>query len=185
LTWGWAEVLHAIQILEVVLIRILLSVPICVSLVVITGSILLANGICDVIDRGEWDCREERPKFTEKIYTSADKDHATTTMLILFPEPHFWTNFLTSVLGFYLATRGLLPRPCASRTRLFRLINARNTLGEINDKDKEVIKEQPTSRNLSATATRVPQCTCPVAASRIYSSAIHTAHLTSPHNPHT
>jgi hypothetical protein len=30
---------------------------------------------------------------------------------------------------------------------------------------KEDIKEQPTSRNLSATATRVLQCTCPVAAS--------------------
>ena len=41
---------------------------------------------------------------------------------------------------------------------------------------KEVIKEQPTSRNLSATAARVPQCTCPVAASRIYASAIHTSH---------
>jgi hypothetical protein len=33
---------------------------------------------------------------------------------------------------------------------------------------KEDIKEQPTSRNLSATATRVLQCTCPVAASRKY-----------------
>jgi hypothetical protein len=33
---------------------------------------------------------------------------------------------------------------------------------------KEVIKEQPSSRNLSATAARVLQCTitCPVAASR-------------------
>ncbi len=31
---------------------------------------------------------------------------------------------------------------------------------------KEVIKEQPSSRNLSATATRVLQCTCLVAASR-------------------
>ena len=30
---------------------------------------------------------------------------------------------------------------------------------------KEVNKEQPSYRNLSATATRVPQCTCPVAAS--------------------
>jgi hypothetical protein len=47
---------------------------------------------------------------------------------------------------------------------------------------KEDIKEQPTSRNLSATATRVLQCTCPVAASRKYFSAIytspqHTSHL--------
>jgi hypothetical protein len=31
---------------------------------------------------------------------------------------------------------------------------------------KEDIKEQPTPRNLSATAARVLQCTCPVAASR-------------------
>ncbi len=44
---------------------------------------------------------------------------------------------------------------------------------------KEVIKEQPTSRNLSATATRVLQCTCQVAASRKDFSAIHTS--TSPH----
>ncbi len=37
---------------------------------------------------------------------------------------------------------------------------------------KEVIKEQPSSRNLSATAARVLQCTCPVAASRKNRSAI-------------
>ncbi len=37
---------------------------------------------------------------------------------------------------------------------------------------KEVIKEQPSSRNLSATATRVLQCTCLVAASRKDRSAI-------------
>jgi hypothetical protein len=37
---------------------------------------------------------------------------------------------------------------------------------------KEVIKEQPSSRNLSATAARVLQCTCPVAASRKDRSAI-------------
>jgi hypothetical protein len=37
---------------------------------------------------------------------------------------------------------------------------------------KEDIREQPTSRNLSATATRVLQCTCPVAAPRKYFSAI-------------
>jgi hypothetical protein len=39
---------------------------------------------------------------------------------------------------------------------------------------KEDIKEQPTSRNLSVTATRVLQCTCPVAASRKYFSDILT-----------
>ncbi len=44
---------------------------------------------------------------------------------------------------------------------------------------KEVNKEQPSSINLSATATRVLQCTCPVAASWKYFSAIHTS--TSPH----
>jgi hypothetical protein len=50
---------------------------------------------------------------------------------------------------------------------------------------KEDIKEQPTSRNLSATATRVLQCTMytvhahAVAASQKYFSAIHTSpHLT-------
>jgi len=37
---------------------------------------------------------------------------------------------------------------------------------------KEDFKEQPTPRNLSATARRVLQCTCPVAASRKYFSAI-------------
>ncbi len=37
---------------------------------------------------------------------------------------------------------------------------------------KEVIKEQPSSRNLSATTARVLQCTCPVAASRKDRSAI-------------
>ncbi len=42
-------------------------------------------------------------------------------------------------------------------------------------KFKEVNKEQPSYRNLSATATRVLQCTCPVAASRKYFSAIHTS----------
>jgi hypothetical protein len=47
---------------------------------------------------------------------------------------------------------------------------------------KEVNKEQPSYRNLSATATRVLQCTCPVAASWKYFSAIHpTPHLTSTH----
>ncbi len=44
---------------------------------------------------------------------------------------------------------------------------------------KEVNKEQPSYLNLSATATRVLQCTCPVAASWKYFSAIHTS--TSPH----
>ncbi len=47
---------------------------------------------------------------------------------------------------------------------------------------KEVNKEQPSSRNLSATATRVLQCTCPVAASWKYFLAIHAStHLTSTH----
>jgi hypothetical protein len=47
---------------------------------------------------------------------------------------------------------------------------------------EEVTKEQPSYRNLSATATRVLQCTCPVAASRKYFSVIHTSpHLTSTH----
>jgi hypothetical protein len=47
---------------------------------------------------------------------------------------------------------------------------------------KEVNKEQPAYRNLSATATRVLQCTCPVAASQKYFSAIHTSpDLNSPH----
>jgi hypothetical protein len=47
---------------------------------------------------------------------------------------------------------------------------------------KEVIKEQPSYRNLSATATRVLQWTCPFAASHKYFLAIHTSpHLNSPH----
>ncbi len=47
---------------------------------------------------------------------------------------------------------------------------------------KEVNKEQPSYRNLAATATRVLQYTCPVAASRKYLSAINTSpHLTSTH----
>jgi hypothetical protein len=41
--------------------------------------------------------------------------------------------------------------------------------------NKEVNKEQPSYRNLSATATRVPQCTCPIAASRKDFSAFHTS----------
>jgi hypothetical protein len=58
--------------------------------------------------------------------------------------------------------------------------------GAVDDIDsagtKEVNKEQPSYRNLSATARRVLQCTCPVAASRKYFSAIHTSpHLTSTH----
>jgi hypothetical protein len=40
------------------------------------------------------------------------------------------------------------------------------------DCTKEVKKEQPSYRNLSATARRVLQCTCPVAASRKDCSAI-------------
>jgi hypothetical protein len=40
--------------------------------------------------------------------------------------------------------------------------------------NKEVIKEQPSYRNLSATATRVLQCTCPVAVTWKYFSAIFT-----------
>jgi hypothetical protein len=35
-------------------------------------------------------------------------------------------------------------------------------------KEDIIIKAQPTPRNLSATAIRVPQCTCPVAVSRKY-----------------
>ncbi len=46
---------------------------------------------------------------------------------------------------------------------------------------KEDIKEQPTSRNLSATATRVLQCTFPVAASRKDFSAINTSPHLKPH----
>jgi hypothetical protein len=42
---------------------------------------------------------------------------------------------------------------------------------------KEDIKEQPTPRNLSASAARVLQCTCPIAASRKDCSAI-------PNSPH-
>ncbi len=42
----------------------------------------------------------------------------------------------------------------------------------VREWSKEVIKEQPTPRNLSATATRVLQCTCIVAASRKDCSAI-------------
>jgi hypothetical protein len=49
---------------------------------------------------------------------------------------------------------------------------------------KEVIKEQPTSRNLSATATRVLQCTCPVAASRKDFSAFHTSPHLTPYHVH-
>jgi hypothetical protein len=41
-----------------------------------------------------------------------------------------------------------------------------------SDVTKEVNKEHPSYRNLSATATRVPQCTCPVAASRKDCTAI-------------
>ncbi len=37
---------------------------------------------------------------------------------------------------------------------------------------KEVNREHPSYRNLSATVTRVPQCTCPVAASRKDCTAI-------------
>jgi hypothetical protein len=44
---------------------------------------------------------------------------------------------------------------------------------------KEVIKEQPSYRNLSATASRVLQCTCPVAASRKYFLAILTVQRSS------
>jgi hypothetical protein len=49
-----------------------------------------------------------------------------------------------------------------------RLLYSETTIEKI----KEVIKEQPSYRNLSATATRVLQCTCPVAVSRKYFSAI-------------
>ncbi len=44
--------------------------------------------------------------------------------------------------------------------------------GEVPVRTKEVNKEQSSYRNLSATATRVLQCTCPVAASRKDCSAI-------------
>jgi hypothetical protein len=42
----------------------------------------------------------------------------------------------------------------------------------VSVRTKEDIREQPTSRNLSANATKVLQCTCPVAAPRKYFSAI-------------
>jgi hypothetical protein len=47
---------------------------------------------------------------------------------------------------------------------------------------KEDIKEQPASRNLSATATRVLQCTFSVAASRKDFSAINTSPHTTPNH---
>ena len=46
------------------------------------------------------------------------------------------------------------------------------TSGRSISQHKEVIKEQPSYRNLSATGTRVPWCTCPVASSRKDCSAI-------------
>jgi hypothetical protein len=65
-------------------------------------------------------------------------------------------------------------------TTIFREIKKKlHNANSMSVQNKEVIKEQPTSRNLSATATRVLQCTCPVAASRKDFSAIHTS--TSPH----
>ncbi len=58
------------------------------------------------------------------------------------------------------------------------LVHMYSTLVE----SKEVNKEQPSYTNLSATATRVLQCTCPVADSWKYFSAIHTSpHLNLPH----
>ncbi len=52
------------------------------------------------------------------------------------------------------------------------LVQDDDDLGQVSP--KEDIKEQPTSRNLSATATRVLQCTWPFAASRKDFSAIDT-----------
>ena len=76
-------------------------------------------------------------------------------------------------------------RPNTSRTLRLRVWNKLNWWVDwlaAFVSTKEDIKEQPTSRNLSATATRVLQCTCPVAASQKYFSAIHTSpHLTSTH----
>jgi hypothetical protein len=67
--------------------------------------------------------------------------------------------------------KGDLSNDTTDNPPLFSLVNT-----------KEDIKEQPTSRNLSANGTRVLQCTCPVAASWKYFSAIHTSpHLTSTH----
>ncbi len=110
---------------------------------------------------------------------------------------HEMVDFLFLVFVMFYSLISITPRPSKPFLILSYLIRSEITSLFVRSNvsfnfhlffSKEVIKEQPTSRNLSATAARVPQCTrtrtCPVAASRIYSSAIHTSHhLTS--NPHT
>jgi hypothetical protein len=89
----------------------------------------------------------------------------------------------------------LQPRPLGcwlahlARSRTFQLggqESRRHSTPARWDVPKEVNKEQPSYINLSANATRVLQCTCPVAASWKYFSAIHTStsppHLTSTHS---
>ena len=83
-----------------------------------------------------------------------------------------------SVYGWYLVMKGV---PKVSYFAFFAVyflmfcncsLKAHCCTEDLSVLPKEDIKEQPTSRNLSATATRVLKCTCPVVASRKYFSAI-------------
>ncbi len=81
---------------------------------------------------------------------------------------NFYIVFHLEQVTYVVISSKFISTPCA---RMYSLAET-----------KEVNKEQPSYRNLSATATRVLQCTCPVAASWKYFSAIHpTPHLTSTH----
>jgi hypothetical protein len=71
----------------------------------------------------------------------------------------------------YYNKKKLFNIPVPSRSYDYKLFLPKESLVS----DKEDVKEQLTPRHLSATTTRVLQCTCPVAASRKYFSAIHTS----------
>jgi len=98
--------------------------------------------------------------------------HAPSTSL----HVHFW--FVYNIWGPIHGLVSLLLSDQNQKQELsgFKITSFPTELAEVHinkGQPKEDTKEQPTPRNLSATATRVLQCTkCPVAASRKDFSAI-------------
>jgi hypothetical protein len=129
----------------------------------------------------------EIPAFTEKL---AELEKQVACLLFrlggisncwLLPGPadeHVLLLVDVMNLACSLQVRKELLLPCFYGRTLSRTVPAVCTgppcqeMAQIHGATKEVNKEQPSYRNLSATATRVLQCTCPVAASRKDCSAI-------------
>jgi hypothetical protein len=83
------------------------------------------------------------------------------------------------IVGIWIGSTLLaIPMAVAFRVQVSEYTQYRSTLLAI---PKEVIKELPTSRNLSATAARVPRCSMFMPSCSFSDIFFGYSHLTSPH----